>query len=155
MLWENSPEPPGSTVIASSNVSEHNGSYEHNLNEELLAFLKGQPGSLWPFIFPFILEILGGCPFQTHWSGKLLNKRAQNAGGISANDACGDLRIPCNSINIETLDDFQSQCSSFFKIHSPGPSRRLSLIRCGGSTGLCTCLISIPRSQSFWHLVTV
>ena len=64
----NSPEPPGSTVIASSNVSEHNGSYEHNLNEELLAFLKGQPGSLLPFIFPFFLEILEVILFRlTGW----------------------------------------------------------------------------------------
>jgi len=38
------------------------------------------------------------------------------------------VRIPRNSNNIDTLDDLQFRYSSFSKIHSPVPSRRLSLI---------------------------
>jgi len=40
-----------------------------------------------------------------------------------------DLRIPRNSNNFETLDDFQLQKASFLNSHSPVPSRRPSLIR--------------------------
>jgi len=44
-------------------------------------------------------------------------------------DVYGNLRIPRNSNNIETLDDLQAQYSFFLKSQSPVPSRRPSLIR--------------------------
>jgi hypothetical protein len=42
---------------------------------------------------------------------------------------CGDLRIPRNSNSIESVEALQARYFSFFKIHSPVPSRRPSLIR--------------------------
>ena len=42
---------------------------------------------------------------------------------------CGDLRIPRNSNSFESVDALQVRYSSFFKIHSPVPARRPSLIR--------------------------
>ena len=41
----------------------------------------------------------------------------------------GDLRIPRNSNSIESVDALQVRYFSFFKIHSPVPARRSSLIR--------------------------
>ena len=42
---------------------------------------------------------------------------------------CGDLRIPRNSNSIESVDSLQVRYFSFFKIHSPVPFSRSSLIR--------------------------
>ena len=41
----------------------------------------------------------------------------------------GDLRIPRNSSSNEPVDALQARYFSFFKIHSPVPARRSSLIR--------------------------
>jgi len=42
---------------------------------------------------------------------------------------CRDLRIPRSSNSIESVDSLQVRYFSFFKIHSPVPFRRPSLIR--------------------------
>jgi len=64
--------------------------YIRELNEELLAFTKGQPRRLLPCCFSGFVDINDGLQefaFRRRL-GKLLNKRVQNALGLSAIFLC-------------------------------------------------------------------
>ena len=50
-------------------------------------------------------------------------------GVLTRVEVCANLRIPRNSSSVESLDTLQVQYFSFFRIHSPVPSSRPSLIR--------------------------